>query len=185
MTVDTLVHALSDRDLVAETGGIVSVEPAQAMVSLRAPSAVAADIDLPLRPNTWTATDRGRIVWLGPDEWLASEPALSPRTGLDLETSLRAAVSPYGGTAVEVSAQRLVLRLSGPHARAVLAKGCSIDVHPRSFGPGACAQTTLAQAGVVLLSLGSTGDEFAVVVRSSFAGYLTDWLVDATLEFRS
>ena len=71
------------------------------------------------------------------------------------------------------------------HARAVLAKGCSIDVHPRSFGPGAGAQTTLGLAGVVLLSLGSTGDEFAVLVRTSFATYLTDWLTDASLEFRS
>jgi sarcosine oxidase, subunit gamma len=185
VTVETLVHALSGRDLGEQTGGVVTVEPAQAMVSLRAPSAVAADIELPLRPNTWTATDRGRIVWLGPDEWLVTQPASGPRTGLDLETSLREVLAPHGGTAVEVSAQRVVLRLSGPHARAVLAKGCSIDVHPRSFGPNAAAQTTLGQAGVVLLSLGSTGDEFAVLVRSSFARYLADWLVDATQEFRS
>jgi sarcosine oxidase subunit gamma len=187
-------HALSARtDLDALTGGLVTVEEFQAAVSVRVPApgpggAAVREVlgaDLPLKNNTWTSTDRGRAIWLGPDEWLVTEPATTARTGLDLETTLRAAVSEHGGTAVEVSAQRVGLRLSGPHARAVLAKGCSIDVHPRSFAPNACAQTTVGQTGVVLLSLGSTGDAFALLVRSSFAGYLADWLVDATLEFRS
>ncbi|WP_380160522.1 sarcosine oxidase subunit gamma [Kineococcus sp. R86509] len=195
MTVETLPrsHALSARaDLTERTGGLVTVEEFQTGVSLRVPpgpgAAVVAGIlgaDLPVKNNTWTCTERGRAVWLGPDEWLVTEPAVSARGGLDLETTLRTAVAPFGGTAVDVSAQRVGLRLAGPHARAVLAKGCSIDVHPRSFAPNACAQTTLGQAGVVLLSLGSTGDAFTLLVRSSFAGYLADWLVDATLEFRS
>lgn len=195
MTVETLprTHALSARtDLTALTGGLVTVEEFQAAVSLRLPPgpgpAVVSGIlgaDLPVRNNTWTCTEEGRAVWLGPDEWLVTGPATSARSGVELESSLRTAVTPYGGTAVDVSAQRVGLRLSGPHARAVLSKGCSLDVHPRSFAPNACAQTTLGQAGVVLLSLGSTGDAFALLVRSSFAGYLADWLVDATLEFRS
>jgi sarcosine oxidase subunit gamma len=195
VTVETLPrsHALSARvDLTELTGGLVTVEEFQAGVSLRVPpgpgAAVVAGIlgaDLPVRNNTWAVTERGRAVWLGPDEWLVTAPATSPRAGLELETALRSAVTPHGGAAVDVSAQRVGLRLTGPHARAVLAKGCSIDVHPRSFGRGAAAQTTLGQAGIVLLSLGSTGEAFALLVRSSFAGYLADWLVDATLEFRS
>jgi len=28
-----------------------------------------------------------------------------------------------------------------------------------------------------------TGDDYVVLVRSSFAGYLADWLLDAALEF--
>lgn len=182
MTVD-----VSDR-----TGHLVRFEERSAATSVRAstPAAVRAaaqalGVDLPVRPGTWAATEEGRVVWTGPDEWLVTAPATSSRAGLAAETRLRAALAPHGGTAVDVSAQRVTLRLSGPHARAVLAKGCSIDVHPRSFGPGAAAQTTLGQAGVVLLSLGSTGDEFAVLVRTSFATYLTDWLTDASLEFRS
>jgi sarcosine oxidase subunit gamma len=186
-------HALSSRaDLRDLTGGLVTVEDFQAAASLRVPvpgpgadaAAAVLGADLPVR-GTWTSTEQGRAVWLGPDEWLVTAPATSPRAGLELETALRSAVTPHGGTAVDVSAQRVGLRLTGPHARAVLAKGCSIDVHPRSFGRGAAAQTTLGQAGIVLLSLGSTGEAFALLVRSSFAGYLADWLVDATLEFRS
>ena len=90
-----------------------------------------------------------------------------------------------GGVAVDVSAQRIGLRISGPRARQVLAKGCAIDLHPRVFVPGSSAQTTLGQAGVVLLALGGRDDdaEFAVLVRSSFAGYLATWLLDACLEY--
>jgi sarcosine oxidase subunit gamma len=43
-------------------------------------------------------------------------------------------------------------------------------------------QTRLAQAGVILTSLGAGG--YRVLVRSTFAGYLADWLLDATSEFR-
>jgi sarcosine oxidase subunit gamma len=67
--------------------------------------------------------------------------------------------------------------------RDVLAKGCSIDLHPRVFGRGSSAQTTLGQAGVVLLALSDAVDDVVVLVRSSFAGYLADWLLDAALEF--
>jgi sarcosine oxidase subunit gamma len=179
-------------ELSERTGRVVRWEDRVAATSVRvsspAGSAAAAallGVELPHRPGTWSPTEDGRVVWLGPDEWLVTAPATGPRSGLDAETRWRSALTPHGGTAVDVSAARVGLRLSGPHARAVLAKGCSIDVHPRSFGPGAGAQTTLGLAGVVLLSLGSTGDEFAVLVRTSFATYLTDWLTDASLEFRS
>ena len=36
-----------------------------------------------------------------------------------------------------------VVRLSGPNARDVLAKGCQLDLHPVAFTTGGCAQTTL------------------------------------------
>ena len=29
-------------------------------------------------------------------------------------------------------------------------KGCSLDLHPRSFRPGQCAQTLLARGGIIL-----------------------------------
>ena len=45
---------------------------------------------------------------------------------------------------------------------------------------GSCS---LGLAGVVLVALGDAGDDYLVFVRSSFAGYLADWLLDAALEF--
>jgi sarcosine oxidase subunit gamma len=51
------------------------------------------------------------------------------------------------------------------------------------FGPGAAAQTMFGQAGVVLIPLSDNGTDYRIIVRSSFAGYLADWLIDAAEEF--
>ena len=163
----------------------ITVEPFVAMADVRA-SAVGGEaparlgVALPVVPNTWVPADGGRAVWLGPDEWLLSSTTETPG---ELEARIRAAVLPLGGAVVDVSAQRIGLRLTGARVRDVLAKGCSIDLHPRAFGRGSSAQTTLGQAGVVLLALSDAGDDVVVLVRSSFAGYLADWLLDAALEF--
>jgi len=160
----------------------IAVEPFVAMVDVRlgAEAAARLDVDLPTVPNTWVPVGAGRAVWLGPDEWLLT----STTEALDeLEALVRAVILPLGGAAADVSAQRIGLRLTGPRARDVLAKGCSIDLHPRVLRGGNSVQTTLGQAGVVLLALSDAGDEYLVLVRSSFAGYLADWLLDAALEF--
>jgi sarcosine oxidase, subunit gamma len=140
----------------------------------------ALGAELPAAPNTWVPAGSGRAVWLGPDEWLLTSTTERPQ---ELEARIRAAAAPFGGTAADVSAQRVTLRLTGTRTRDVLAKGCALDLHPRNFRRGDSAQTTLGQAGVMLLALADSGDDYAVLVRSSFAGYLADWLADAALEF--
>ena len=163
----------------------IAVEPFVAMVDVRLGTVgpetrTRLGVDLPTIANTWIPTDGGRGVWLGPDEWLLSSTTETPE---EFEARVRAAVLPLGGSATDVSAQRIGLRLTGARARDVLAKGCSIDLHPRVFGRGSSAQTMLGQAGVVLMALSDVGDDYVVLVRSSFAGYLADWLLDAALEF--
>ena len=163
----------------------ITVEPFVAMVDVRlgtvSPEArTRLGVDLPTIANTWVPADGGRAAWLGPDEWLLSSIMETPE---ELEARVRAAVLPLGGSATDVSAQRIGLWLTGARVRDVLARGCSIDLHPRVFGRGSSAQTTLGQAGVVLLALSDSGDDYAVLIRSSFAGYLADWLLDAALEF--
>ena len=163
----------------------ITVEPFVAMVDVRI-NTVGTEayerlgVELPKVPNTWLPTDAGRAVWLGPDEWLLTSTAEAPE---ELEARVRAAVVPLGGSAADVSAQRITLRLTGKRVRDVLARGCAIDLHPRVFGRGRSAQSTLGLAGVVLLALGDAGEDYLVLVRSSFAGYLADWLLDAALEF--
>ena len=85
---------------------------------------------------------------------------------------------------MDVSGQRTTLRLSGSHARDVLAKGCALDLHPKVFGVGSAAQTMLGQAGIVLLALDDGACDFLVLVRSSFARYVVAWLLDAMAEYR-
>ena len=92
-------------------------------------------------------------------------------------------VAPHGGAAIDVSGQRTTLRLRGSRGRDVLAKGCSLDLHPSAFGSGSAAQTMLGQAGVVLLAVDGSGADFRILVRTSFVRYLADWLLDAAGEY--
>jgi sarcosine oxidase subunit gamma len=194
VTADTLsrispLHSWSELFATLPDSVQIVPEPFVAMADLRvdpsgpAATAVAAHLGagLPTTPSTWVETDTARMIWLGPDEWLVTSPFRSPEV---LEAGLRAAVGASGGAVVDVSAQRTTLRLRGAHVRDVLTTGCSLDLHPRVFGPGTAAQTTLGLAGVVLLALDDTGTHFQVVVRSSFARYLANWLLDAALEYR-
>jgi sarcosine oxidase, subunit gamma len=158
-----------------------------AMVDLRVEpgSDAAADVgrhlgvDLPTTPSTWVETDTVRVIWLGPDEWLVTSTSQAPRA---LESGLREVVHGRGAV-VDVSAQRTTLWLVGEHARDLLSAGCSVDLHPRVFGRGSATQALVGLTSVVLVALDDTGTSYHLLVRSSFAQYLVDWLLDAAVEY--
>jgi sarcosine oxidase subunit gamma len=135
-------------------------------------------VAVPQTPCTAVTTGDVTVLWLGPDEWLVVAPA--GRT--ELLESLDAAVDGRGAV-VDVSAQRTTISLSGPRARDLLAHGCAIDLHPRVAPRGTCVQTLLALTGVVLVVRDDTASDFWILVRSSFARYLADWIVDACTEY--
>ncbi|WP_410631864.1 sarcosine oxidase subunit gamma [Amycolatopsis sp. cmx-4-83] len=126
-------------------------------------------------PCTFTSGNGVDILWMGPDEYLVLGPALS-RESADLE----AALSRESAAVVDVSAQRNVVRLTGAHARDVLAHGCSIDLE--TAPPGTCVQTLLARTGIVLMV---REEGFTILVRQSFSDYLHAWLADASREYVS
>ncbi|MFJ5894193.1 sarcosine oxidase subunit gamma [Streptomyces sp. NPDC093064] len=117
-------------------------------------------------------------LWLGPDEWLV----LSQSEGPALLAELLDALAGAPGSVVDVSANRTTLELSGPSARAVLEKGCALDLHPRSFGPGRALPTQVGPVPVVLWQTGERA--YRLLPRSSFADYLARWLIDAMSEFQ-
>jgi sarcosine oxidase subunit gamma len=134
-------------------------------------SRVAKCLSIPALPeaNRFVATPMGDCFWLGPDEWLVVGTH-------DLET-LERAVGPDEGAAVDVSASLFLLELEGPSARDVLASCCAIDLHPRVFGPGRCAQTLVAKAPVLLSQLDDT-PTYLLFVRRSLALYVISWIQD-------
>ncbi|MFI7412810.1 sarcosine oxidase subunit gamma [Streptomyces sp. NPDC049627] len=142
--------------------------------------ALALDLQLPLQPNTVVRAGESTALWLGPDEWLLVAPPGSER---DLESRIREAAGDEPVSVTDVSAQRTTLLVSGPRAHDLLAHGCALDLHPRVFGAGRCAQTTLGRAQVVLVARDDPRAGFWVLVRSTFAGYLADWLLDAATEY--
>lgn len=140
----------------------------------------ATGVEPPTAPNTATEAGDGlRILWLGPDEWLAVTPA---QRKSDTITALRGTLKGLHAAVTDTSDSRTVITVAGPHARETLLKGCSLDLHARHFAAGACAQTTLARASVILHCT-DAAPQYDVYVHRSFAAYLWTWIEDAAAEY--
>jgi sarcosine oxidase subunit gamma len=130
---------------------------------------------LPLEPNTWVAWVGRDVLWLGPDEWLVLDDTetTDPR---GVAAELSTLLSGTHHSVVNVSASRTVLELRGDDRHELLSTGCGLDLHPRSWRDGMCAQTLLARVPVLLQErLGAT----RVFVRPSYGEWLLAWLLDA------
>ena len=139
----------------------------------------ALGFDVPAAANTFVYREDKAAIWLGPGEWLiitptGDEPGLCDR--------LRRSLTGIHGAVTDISGGQTVFRLSGPRVRDVLAKGCTLDLHPRAFGPGQCAQTNIAHAAATLLQIDDS-PTYDVIIRRSFAGYLALWIEDAASEY--
>lgn len=134
----------------------------------------------PVKPNTITQAAEYDVLWLGPDEWLvrSGEPRMAT-----LEPKLTEALAGVFASVVDVSSGHTVLEASGERVRDVLSRGCPLDLHPRVFAPGRCAQSHYFKASIVLVA--TAHDTFEIVVRRSFADYLCRMMLDAAAPFVS
>ena len=133
----------------------------------------------PTAPNTAAGDGAPTVLWLGPDEWLVVTP---PGAEAETARALRAALAGHHVAVTDVGEGRTVIALAGRHARDVLAKGCPIDVHPRVFRAGHCAQSIYGKANVVVHQT-SAAPAFDIYVERSFADYLWACLEDAAEEY--
>jgi sarcosine oxidase subunit gamma len=172
--------------------------PYRGLVNLRGPagdktfdSAVqeALGVALPSEPNTTAGTTGEgdlRVFWLGPDEWWV----VTPGDGPAMADKLRAALAGQKAAVTDVSESRTCIHISGARARDLLSKGCPLDLHPRVFSAGRCAQSLCAKAMITLHQVADDGDDttgsgpaYDVYVLNSFAEYLWLWLEDAAREY--
>lgn len=140
--------------------------------------ASALGFGLPNAANTWSGTAERCALWLGPDENLIVDAVAEEA---ELYAALSEALSGTHFSIVDLSASRSVIEISGTYARLVLAKGCSLDLHARSFHAPCVAQSLLAKAQVILQVV-EDRPVFRLLVRNSFAAYLAEWLLDAATE---
>ena len=129
---------------------------------------------MPLAANTFTA-GKHRVYWLGPDEWLIAAGA---ERASGLGGGLAEALDGFHAAVNDVSGGNVEFLVGGAHARTALAKGCTLDLHPREFAPGQCAQTGLGRAAVLLAADGEPST-YTIIVRRSFSDYLCRWLANA------
>jgi sarcosine oxidase, subunit gamma len=140
----------------------------------------AAGLGLPQAPNSVTRGGELRALWLGPNEWLLIGPA-GPE--MDLVRSLRASLAGQHAAVTDVSEARTCILVAGAKARELLARGVSLDLHPRVFGPGRCGQTGLAGANVIIEQIDDRPG-FEIAVLNSFADHLWHWLERAGQDYR-
>jgi sarcosine oxidase subunit gamma len=138
-------------------------------------AAAALGLAPPLEPNRVGERGRVRMLWLGPDEWLVVTPDGKAEA---LAKKLLEKLQGQAAAVVEVSEARAVIGLAGPRARDVLSHGCSLDLHPRAFGPGRCAQTLLSRVPIIL-DQRDGAPSYDIYVHRSFAEHLWGWLEDA------
>jgi sarcosine oxidase subunit gamma len=131
-------------------------------------------------PLTAQRADSGILsfTWAGPGQWLA---ATSGKTPVSFEAELRDLLSGLASV-MNQSDGRCIIRVSGPKARDVMAKGIPIDLDPRVFGPGDTALTLAGHINVHLWQVDAAPTyEFAVF--RSFAASFSEWFLAASAAF--
>ena len=144
-----------------------------------APSTVEQALRLAWPKETGAClSGRADVICTGPTDWLVIAP---DPDGAELLLLLDEAFmgSPFRATNVSQALSRI--EIDGPDARALLAKGCSLDLHPSRFPPGRCARTRFAGMPVIVRCIQQFA--FECIVTSSYADYLRAWLTDAATEF--
>ena len=135
----------------------------------------------PARPQAIEAGG-ALLVWSGPDQFLV----LSARTAGE-NPAMATARSAFAGMAAlsEQSDGRSLIRISGSRARDMLAKVCSLDLHPAVFPVGAAAMTSIDHTSVNLWRGKDAGSEatFHLLVFTSFAESLWQTLLDSGAEY--
>jgi sarcosine oxidase subunit gamma len=168
---------------------ILGERPHRCQIDIRGDAADAAfatalhsvtGLRAPTEANSFTTAGELACLWLGPDEWLVLGPGGGEH---EIAARLRSAFGDIHAAVTDVSEARTTIAVAGPAARALLAKGTSIDLHPRVFGPGRCAQTGFAGANIILRQTDDV-PSFEILLLNSFAEHVWAWLEGACREFR-
>ena len=116
------------------------------------------------------------LVWAGPNQYLAIMAG---------ETDLAGRIRELCGDTAAVIDQsdgRFALRLTGPCVRQTLAKGISIDLHPRVFVPGETALVQLVHSQMQL-TLVDGSPTFDLIGPRAAAGDVWSWLLTSAGQF--
>ena len=137
----------------------------------------AYGIDLPTQSSTATGKTVSFIGY-GPGQWLVVSETLSHEAlAEDLAARLEGLAS-----ISDQSGGRAVLRVSGPHARDVLAKGLAIDLDPRVFPANGAVTSTVSHMGVQLWR-GGEADSYDIAIFRSVSASFWRWLAASAAEY--
>ena len=128
-------------------------------------------------PGRWVSGKSVAFHWCGHGQYYAIAEGLVEGA---LYGELKAALDGVASVS-DQSHGRVVLRISGPKARHVLAKGSPVDWHPRAFPVGASAVTQMAHVGVHASRIAE--DVYELSMFRGFSESFWEWLTEQAREF--
>jgi heterotetrameric sarcosine oxidase gamma subunit len=134
-------------------------------------------VELPDTPQRVEGKDIA-FIWAGPDQWIAIAERGQNR---DIEVELKPLLDGLSSV-VDQSDARAVVRISGPRARDVLAKGVPIDLHPRAFEANNVAITHASHIGIIFWQIDDV-PAYDIAMFRSFADSFAHWLLESSAEF--
>jgi sarcosine oxidase subunit gamma len=139
-------------------------------------------IALPIVPNTTARSGTATAFWLGPRSWLLI--AHKPDSPLTDYIDKRDELNRAGGALFDVSASRVAYRIAGEQATSVLASGCPLDLHPRSFRAGDCAQSVFGRVNALLYK-SDDAPTFIIMVARSFGQDVSQALCQTAAQYEN
>lgn len=136
-------------------------------------------VELPTDPNTVADGPNVTVLWLGPNEWLL---LTLPDEQYETVRALKNSLGHLFTAVTDVSGGQTIINIQGVHAKDVLAKSCTLDLHQSIFSPGQCAQTNMGKVVAIIRQLDQS-PSYDIIVRRSFADHLARWLKDAAQEY--
>ena len=92
--------------------------------------------------------------------------------------------APDGMRAIDLTHVRVAMRITGEHARTLLAKVCALDFDDRMFPSGSAARTSVAGTTSEIVRDDQRGElSYLLVTSRSFGEYLKRVLVGQAAEF--
>ena len=123
------------------------------------------------------ALKKVEVLWAGADQYyVQAQGMFDGALYVDLKNRLAGLAS-----VSDQSHGRVAIRINGPKARALLAKGTPVDLHPTEFPVGKSALTQMAHVSVHLTRTGT--DEFTLSVFRGFSESFWEWLTTQAAEF--
>lgn len=122
-------------------------------------------------PGKASVTGNFTALPVSPGQWLVVSAKPEPEgfaKGIAGKLKKNGHVSGQGGS-------RVILRLSGAKVRELMQKGCRLDLHPSVARKGFCAQTQMAQTGVLIHQVDDK-PTYDLLIYSGFAHDFAKWL---------
>ncbi|HXW73392.1 MAG TPA: sarcosine oxidase subunit gamma family protein [Steroidobacteraceae bacterium] len=128
-------------------------------------------------PGHVVATGSTLALCVRPERWLVMTPPES--TGA--AAALWQAACAGCGIGVDLSSALMSLEVAGPEMRALLARGCRLDLDPEVFPVGRAAATIMAQVPVILAAI--EAGVLLLLTPTSTGRHFREWLTHAGRPF--